>query len=97
MHEECSICLESIDSRESVETLCNHTFHKKCLSQVVQVNEENIGVYIRCPICREQIPPIVEPLNDPTYNFLYVSVGVLVSGFIGAVSFWLILRYASLS
>ena len=100
MHEDCAICLESLDSKrtvETVETLCGHVFHKECLSQV-HVHEQEGVVYIQCPLCREHIPPVIEPSNDDhTNNFFYVSMGILLSGFIGATSFWLLLRYAPLS
>ena len=103
MHEDCAICLEPLDSKrtvetvETAETLCGHVFHKECLSQV-HVHKHSGVIYIQCPLCREHIPPVIEPPNDGhTYNFLYVSMGILLSGFIGAMSFWLLLRYASLS
>ena len=96
MHTDCAICLESIDSKASIETLCSHTFHKDCLCQV-QVHEHMGVVYIQCPLCRQHIPPISKQINDTTYHFLRISLGIVISGFIGATSFWLLLRYASLS
>ena len=85
-----------MDSKQTINTLCGHIFHKECLSQV-QVHEHMNIKYIQCPLCRERIPPISARLNGYTYNFLYISLGVMISGLIGATSFWLFLRYASIS
>jgi hypothetical protein len=45
---ECPICFENITKKQSVQTYCNHSFHKYCLYQHME-NRNN------CPICRAQI------------------------------------------
>ena len=49
---ECSVCLLSNENPDKNDvTLCNHTFHKNCLS-----NWLNICPKKSCPICRDCIP-----------------------------------------
>ena len=49
---ECSVCLLSNENPDKNETtMCNHTFHKNCLS-----NWLNICPKKSCPICRETQP-----------------------------------------
>ena len=96
MLDNCAICLDSLDSKASVDTLCGHIFHKDCLSQL-HIQEEAGVVYIQCPLCREHVPPVSQRVDGPTIPFLHLTLGVVVSGFIGATSFWLLLRYGSVS
>lgn len=57
---ECSVCLERLDTSSKV-LPCQHTFCKKCLTDIVETNKE-----LRCPECRvlveskiEELPPNV--------------------------------------
>ena len=54
----CSICLEKInpfDKDNKPFTLnCNHTYHKKCITEYVLFNAVN-NININCPLCRENI------------------------------------------
>jgi len=53
----CSICLESVSESELntnennsvITTLCNHTFHKKCLQSCIHYGIKE------CPLCRTNI------------------------------------------
>ena len=52
----CSICLESVSELELntnevcvITTLCNHTFHKKCLQSCIHYGIKE------CPLCRTNI------------------------------------------
>jgi hypothetical protein len=44
-NEECSICLEPINSNNMIITYCNHTFHDSCIKQMLYYNN-------KCPLCR---------------------------------------------
>ena len=46
MKEECSICLESLDTSDFVLTSCDHFFHKSCLESLCQKSTT-------CPLCRK--------------------------------------------
>ena len=50
LHEEqeCSICLEVL-RRRLIVTPCDHTFHQRCLQQLVRHQR-------RCPLCRFEFP-----------------------------------------
>lgn len=57
-NDECPICLESLNKSLSINTLCNHKFHKICIDNWLY--KHNI-----CPICR-LIPP--EYMKTSTLN-----------------------------
>ncbi len=44
-NEECSICLELINSNNMIITYCNHIFHDSCIKQMLYYNN-------KCPLCR---------------------------------------------
>lgn len=46
----CPICLQSLWCRDSVTTICNHQFHRKCIEKWCKVNKNQ-----KCPICREYL------------------------------------------
>ena len=54
----CAICLENIDplnqDDEPCTLNCNHTYHKRCITEYVLFNPVN-GSHINCPLCREDI------------------------------------------
>ena len=54
----CAICLEKIDpfdKDDEPSTLkCNHTYHKRCISEFVLFNAVNRN-NINCPLCRDNI------------------------------------------
>ena len=56
--DKCAICLEKIDplnkDDEPCTLNCNHTYHKRCISEYVLYNAVN-GSTINCPLCRENI------------------------------------------
>lgn len=56
--DKCAICLEKIDpfdKDDEPSTLnCNHTYHKRCITEYVLFNAIN-GININCPLCRENI------------------------------------------
>lgn len=44
----CSICLDTINSKDVVITSCNHTFCSSCLKTNLKINN-------KCPLCRKKI------------------------------------------
>ena len=49
--EQCSICLDNIDTKNKITTACGHTFHASCIFQ-------NLRLRNTCPLCRT---PLIEP------------------------------------
>jgi len=45
---ECSICIDAIDKKTQITTICNHTYHKKCLIKWKHINKS-------CPMCRHAL------------------------------------------
>lgn len=55
--DECSICLQVMDPSSTMTTLCNHTYHRKCLYPMF---DEAVKKYltkpkISCPLCRADV------------------------------------------
>jgi len=55
--DECSICLQIMDASSTMTTLCNHTYHRKCLYPMF---DEAVKKYatkpkISCPLCRADV------------------------------------------
>ena len=54
---DCPICLETMDAISTITTLCNHSFHIKCLypmfDDAVKMNETQPK--ISCPLCRADV------------------------------------------
>ena len=48
----CTICLDSLASRECVELPCGHVYHQSCVKGLRQ-----FGVNDLCPQCRARLPP----------------------------------------
>lgn len=45
----CSICLETVNSKNEIITKCNHKFHHKCIINWCNINDI-------CPLCRREYP-----------------------------------------
>ena len=64
LEEQCSICMESIDTNMGVRTQCGHSFHIRCL------HVWNISLnHNTCPNCREPIRSTKEN-NNHLYSIL---------------------------
>lgn len=50
--DKCTICMDEIKMSESVTLKCSHTFHKKCFSKMVCLNNKSDTF---CPLCRQDI------------------------------------------
>ena len=50
---ECSICLETIESKDLEMTNCGHSYHKRCLELLMEANQYER--YVPCPECREKV------------------------------------------
>lgn len=50
---ECSICLETIESKDLEMTNCGHSYHKRCLELFMEANQYER--YVPCPECREKV------------------------------------------
>lgn len=66
---ECSICMEELkkdtlnkEVTSNITTICNHTYHEKCIVKWVKQNKNS------CPICRVNI------VKPNTSNTLYNNV-----------------------
>ena len=46
LNKECSICLESFDTKNTIVLNCNHYFHRECINEWLLINNS-------CPICRD--------------------------------------------
>jgi hypothetical protein len=60
-NDECAICFEPLND-DIITTVCNHTFHKKCLIEtcksVWNISKNNC----KCPLCRKPIDDQIKPL-----------------------------------
>ncbi|KAL6174734.1 hypothetical protein ACLB2K_051380 [Fragaria x ananassa] len=51
MSDQCSICLESLNSEKEVsETACKHTYHSSCIESSLRYSDS-------CPLCRRKATP----------------------------------------
>ena len=86
---ECSICLEYIHEN-AVHTICNHLFHKECLSKHLHYDKRN-----RCPYCRTVISPLEKKpsiwMCDITGKLLEV-VEVINTGFSSSGNEWIFVK-----
>ena len=48
---DCSICLDSLENKDTYVLSCGHEFHTKCYQKCVYNN--NFNMFIKCPLCRE--------------------------------------------
>ena len=55
---DCPICLGPLEGEPTIETLCKHNFHRKCLRTWCNTNFES-----RCPVCRKTITATCTTLN----------------------------------
>ena len=55
--DECSICLQVMDPSSTMTTLCNHTYHRKCLYPMFDdaVKKCSTQPKISCPLCRADV------------------------------------------
>jgi hypothetical protein len=55
--DECSICLQVMDPSSTITTLCNHTYHRKCLYPMFDDAVKNCSTQpkISCPLCRADV------------------------------------------
>jgi len=55
--DECSICLQVMDPSSTMTTLCNHTYHRKCLYPMFDeaVKKYSRQPKISCPLCRADV------------------------------------------
>jgi len=55
--DECSICLQVMDPSSTMTTLCNHTYHRKCLYPMFDeaVKKYSTKPKISCPLCRADV------------------------------------------
>lgn len=60
LHEDCAICLESLDAKAKVTLECGHTYHIPCLVQ---------GTCVTCPTCRNgfRLLDLVRIYQDDNY------------------------------
>ena len=53
---DCGICMDTCESASaSCKTICNHRFHKACLSKWEQITESGRKAFT-CPMCRNELP-----------------------------------------
>ena len=54
---DCPICLDTMDINSSITTLCNHSFHIKCLYPMFDeaVKKNSSQPKISCPLCRADV------------------------------------------
>ena len=55
--DKCSICLQVMDPSSTMTTLCNHTYHRKCLYPMFDeaVKKYSTKPKISCPLCRADV------------------------------------------
>jgi hypothetical protein len=55
--DECSICIQVMDPSSTMTTLCNHTYHRKCLYPMFDdaVKKCSAQPKISCPLCRADV------------------------------------------
>ena len=55
---DCPICLEPLEGEPTIETLCKHNFHRKCLRTWCNTKIDSL-----CPVCRKTITATCTTLN----------------------------------
>lgn len=48
--EECVVCLENLETNNTVRLMCDHELHIQCLHELLSNTQEE---YTLCPICRK--------------------------------------------
>jgi hypothetical protein len=62
---ECCICMEEFNAHDvNVETGCKHVFHKQCCREWLRQARS-------CPVCREDIPNMIEGMNANEGNSIH--------------------------
>ena len=67
----CPICYEKLNESETVITVCNHKFHKKCINTWKSFQRRDKRT---CPICRTRLSIRPIDINTPLYNINYISI-----------------------
>ncbi len=62
IHENCSICFDSLHIGQTVVLSCNHSLHVQCLRNMLEANGPGSE---RCPLCRRPIERQVQVLFGP--------------------------------
>ena len=65
--DDCSICLEPLTTKQCVKTLCNHIFHRLCMSRT----EKTYKFLPLCPLCRNHM--CVLPQDSDEHQFLQLK------------------------
>jgi hypothetical protein len=68
VNEECVICLENLDTCDTVRLMCDHQLHIQCLHGLLSNTKEK---YTLCPICRKLL---CTHYNVTKYISFYKSV-----------------------
>jgi len=71
---QCCVCLENIDAKTCITTICEHKFHTPCLKKWKEKNKS-------CPICRENLDfgedlLGIQDVTDFEYNNLVSFFGM---------------------
>lgn len=64
----CPVCFDDIDNDNGVDTLCGHTFHRKCIRVW-------LDTHTTCPMCRTHIAnthPPIEPVFEQVFDVIDV-------------------------
>jgi uncharacterized protein YjbI with pentapeptide repeats len=61
IHEECSICLESMKHKSVMYTPCSHRFHSKCMFILFENCQSS---NYKCPLCRHNLLSSIIKLNS---------------------------------
>lgn len=66
--EYCVICLEYINLAQNNKIMiliCDHIFHKKCITKYFKINKYNKA---KCPLCKELIHESFNEIDDYAYD-----------------------------
>ncbi len=55
----CSICLDDIPKAHAYVLECYHVFHRRCVQKLIKHTQKNI----QCPLCREIVMILEDPLD----------------------------------
>ncbi|KAL6182232.1 hypothetical protein ACLB2K_043655 [Fragaria x ananassa] len=70
MSDQCSICLESLNSEKEVsETACKHTYHSSCIESSLRYSDS-------CPLCRRKATPttLLQLQDDSEYPLFFLNL-----------------------
>lgn len=63
---DCSICLYSLENKDTYILSCGHEFHSVCYQKCVYNN--NFNMFLKCPLCRELNINIEKPYDNSYDN-----------------------------